>query len=58
MEVPNCEVTDPVHIVCFNICGIPTLVVFRNGREVVRQSGTMPLAALVRWIRQATEPEH
>ncbi|MGH8657273.1 MAG: ferritin-like domain-containing protein [Gammaproteobacteria bacterium] len=49
--------TDPVRIVCFNIRGIPTLVVFRNGREVARQSGAMPLDALVRWTRQATEPE-
>jgi thioredoxin 2 len=30
----------------FQIRGIPTVIVFRNGREVRRQSGVMPLAAL------------
>lgn len=30
----------------FNIRGIPTVVLFRDGREVRRQSGAMPLAAL------------
>ena len=41
----------------FNIRSIPTLAVFHNGREVARQSGAMPLEALVRWIRNATELE-
>ena len=36
----------------FGIRGIPTLIVFRNGREVARQSGAMDHASLVRWIRQ------
>ena len=30
----------------FQIRGIPTVIVFRDGREVRRQSGVMPLAAL------------
>lgn len=42
----------------FNIRGIPTLAVFRTGREVTRQSGALPLEALVRWIRHAAELEH
>ena len=30
----------------YQIRGIPTVIVFRNGREVRRQSGVMPLGAL------------
>jgi thioredoxin 2 len=30
----------------FQIRGIPTVIVFRDGREARRQSGAMPLAAL------------
>ena len=30
----------------FGIRGIPTVIVFRDGKEVARQSGAMPLAAL------------
>ncbi len=30
----------------FRITGIPTSIVFRNGQEVKRQSGAMPLGAL------------
>jgi thioredoxin 2 len=35
----------------FNIRSIPTLVVFRNGREVARQSGALQHAQLVQWVR-------
>jgi thioredoxin 2 len=35
----------------FGIRSIPTLVAFRDGREVARQSGAMDRSALVRWIR-------
>jgi len=35
----------------FGIRSIPTLIVFRNGREVARQSGAMDLAGLLRWIK-------
>lgn len=38
----------------YNIRGIPTLAVFRGGREVARQSGAMPLQQLLAWISQAT----
>lgn len=34
----------------FGIRSIPTLVIFRNGREVARQSGAMDTGNLVRWI--------
>lgn len=36
----------------FNIRSIPTLAIFRNGREIARQSGAMDTASLVRWIRE------
>ena len=35
----------------YGIRGIPTLVAFKNGREVARQSGALDTAALVGWIR-------
>jgi thioredoxin 2 len=35
----------------FDIRGIPTLIAFKNGREVARQSGAMDAAGLVRWIK-------
>ena len=34
----------------FGIRGIPTLIVFEDGREVARQSGAMDQQTLVRWI--------
>ncbi|MBF0271893.1 MAG: thioredoxin TrxC [Magnetococcales bacterium] len=36
----------------FGIQSIPTLVLFRDGREMARQSGAMPLNALLAWVRQ------
>nr|MBL8411880.1 thioredoxin TrxC [Dechloromonas sp.] len=34
----------------FNIRSIPTLAIFKNGREVARQSGALDLGSLKRWI--------
>ncbi len=34
----------------FGIRSIPTLIAFRDGREVARQSGAMPEAAILQWI--------
>ena len=34
----------------FGIRSIPTLILFRNGREIARQSGAMDAGNLVRWI--------
>jgi len=34
----------------FTIRGIPTLIVFRGGKEVARQSGAMDLGSLTRWL--------
>lgn len=33
------------------IRSIPTLILFRRGREVARSSGAMPTAELVRWLQ-------
>ena len=35
----------------FNIRSIPTLAVFKGGREIARQSGAVDLGALKRWIQ-------
>ena len=35
----------------YNIRSIPTLVVFRQGREIARQSGAMQQAQLMQWVR-------
>ena len=35
----------------FGIRSIPTLILFRNGREVARQSGAMDTGSLMRWAR-------
>lgn len=35
----------------FGIRSIPTLLLFRGGRELARQSGAMPAASIVQWAR-------
>lgn len=35
----------------FQVRSIPTLAVFNAGRQVARQSGAMPAAAIVDWVR-------
>jgi thioredoxin 2 len=35
----------------FSIRSIPTLALFRGGREVARQAGAMGAADIVRWVR-------
>lgn len=37
----------------YRIQSIPTMVLFRKGREVARQSGAMPERAIVEWARGA-----
>lgn len=36
----------------FNIRSIPTLAIFRGGREIARHSGAVDLGTLKRWINQ------
>jgi thioredoxin 2 len=38
----------------YGIRSIPTLAVFRDGREIGRQSGAMDKASLIRWIHSIT----
>jgi len=35
----------------YHIRSIPTLALFRGGREIARQSGAMGMADIVRWVR-------
>ena len=35
----------------FGIRSIPTLVLFRKGQEIARQSGAMDAGSLMRWVR-------
>jgi thioredoxin 2 len=39
----------------YGIRSIPTVIAFRAGREIARQSGAMDQAALQRWVRSALE---
>lgn len=34
----------------FNIRSIPTMVIFKSGREIARMSGAMSTADIVRWV--------
>jgi thioredoxin 2 len=43
--------SEPTLAARYGIRSIPTLVAFRNGREVARQSGAMDRSGLVRWIK-------
>jgi thioredoxin 2 len=39
------------------IRGIPTMILFRHGREVARQSGAMSSGQIVEWARDRLRPE-
>ncbi len=34
----------------FNIRSIPTIAIFRGGREIARQAGAMDVAGIQRWV--------
>lgn len=38
----------------YNIRSIPTLALFKGGREVARQAGAMDAGGIVRWVRSKT----
>jgi thioredoxin 2 len=40
----------------FNIRSIPTLALFRNGREVARQAGAMDTGGIVNWAQSQVRP--
>jgi thioredoxin 2 len=37
----------------YGIQGIPTMILFKQGREIARTSGAMPAGAIVSWVEQA-----
>lgn len=41
---------EPAPAARFGIRSIPTLIVFRAGKEIARQSGSMDAGALTRWL--------
>ncbi len=43
---------EPALAARFGIRSIPTLILLADGRELARQSGAMPAAAIVQWVRQ------
>jgi thioredoxin 2 len=47
---------EPAAAARYHIRSIPTLIAFRDGREVARQSGAMEAGALVRWVRGVAPP--
>jgi thioredoxin 2 len=45
---------EPAPAARFNIRSIPTLIVFRAGKEIARQSGAMDAGTLARWLTSRT----
>jgi thioredoxin 2 len=41
---------EPVPAGRFNIRAIPTMIVFRGGKEIARHSGAMDSSAMSRWL--------
>ena len=44
--------TNPSIAQRWHIRSIPTLIVFKGGKEIARMSGALPLNQLVQWLRQ------
>lgn len=40
----------------YAIRSIPTMILFKGGREIARQSGAMPLQAIIAWAHGAAKP--
>ncbi|MEW6514923.1 MAG: thioredoxin TrxC [Pseudomonadota bacterium] len=38
----------------FGIRSIPTMILFKGGREIARQSGAMDAANIIRWVKSAS----
>ncbi len=36
----------------YGIRGIPTMIIFKNGQEVARQSGALDASSIARWVSQ------
>jgi thioredoxin 2 len=41
----------------YGIRSIPTIALFKNGKEIARQAGAMSTADIVRWTQQHIQPE-
>ena len=39
----------------YQIRAIPTMILFRGGREIARRSGALPASELRRWVEQSIE---
>jgi thioredoxin 2 len=44
---------DPQAASALGVTGIPALLLIRNGREIARTAGAMPVGAIVDWTRRA-----
>ena len=44
---------EPAPAARFNIRAIPTMIVFRSGKEIARQTGAMDAATMSRWLNSA-----
>lgn len=42
----------PAAAATHGIRSIPTMILFRDGREIARQSGAMPAGQIVQWVRE------
>ena len=42
----------PAAAATHGIRSIPTMILFRDGREIARQSGAMPTGQIVQWVRE------
>ncbi|MFO1120943.1 MAG: thioredoxin TrxC [Hyphomicrobiales bacterium] len=42
----------PAEAAAHAIRSIPTMILFRNGREAARQSGAMPAGHIIQWVRE------
>lgn len=52
MRVVKLDTEQAQHLAAqFNIRSIPTLAVFKEGREVARQAGAMDAKGIVAWAR-------
>jgi thioredoxin 2 len=45
----------PATAAAYGIRSIPTMILFRGGREIARQSGAMPAGHIVQWVRDAVK---
>lgn len=46
---------NPLAAQAYHIRGVPTLMLFKNGKELWRQAGVVPKHELLRVIRQFTQ---